>query len=90
MLHPIRGKKMKILFFRDKGANPFSPTNNMKYNSLKARDKQKERDKKIAEEKGLTLMEIGKKYDLTKQRVHQIVVKEKRSEPENINIKKVN
>ena len=42
------------------------------------KEKQKERNKKIIEMKstGKTLMEIGKVYSLTKQRVCQILVRE--------------
>ena len=64
-----------------------------KYNSLEEREKQKSRDEEIKrfleEHPELTLMEVGKKYDLTKQRVHQIKVKLVDSKPEKVNIKKL-
>ncbi len=63
-----------------------------KYNTLKAIEKQKARDEEIKnflkENPKLTLMEVGKKYNLTKQRVHQIKVKEVASKPESVPIKK--
>ena len=49
-----------------------------KYNSNQAIENQKERDREIQKMKseGKTIMEIGKIYHLTKQRVSQIVIKE--------------
>ena len=53
----------------------------MKYNSLKEIEKQKKRDKEIQDflkaNPDMTLLEVAKKYDLTKQRIHQIKIKEK-------------
>ncbi len=48
----------------------------MKYNSLKAREKQKTRDQEILAymkaNPEATLLEIGREYNLTKQRISQI------------------
>ena len=61
----------------------------MKFNTKKAQVKQVERNKEIVEMKdgGKTLMEIGKVYRLTKQRVHQIIVKGQDEEVEKVKIK---
>ncbi len=50
----------------------------MKFNTKKSQEKQKERDKKLIKFKeGKTLMEVGKHYSLTRQRVWQIIKKDK-------------
>jgi DNA-directed RNA polymerase sigma subunit (sigma70/sigma32) len=55
----------------------------MKYNSKKAKEKQKARNEEIRkflkDNPKAVLMEVGKKYNLTRQRIHQIKVGKSKS-----------